>query len=159
VLEVFQKTQKPRSTKKNLGKDGLTPLKPKKAALFLQELVGHRAEIGQDRGQLKTFLDQCKQQDMLEVLLRGLLDLPTYELKTKMVSVFALVESHSLVFAMTLGDMLKRFFSLRSLISQPKLGLSEGEARDQTDLFVSEAGLLTSLCSLVNKICSPSTSS
>ena len=50
------------------------------------------------------------------MLLRGLLDLPTYHIKTKMLTVLAMVDDHSLVFAITLADTLKRIFNLREVL-------------------------------------------
>jgi len=60
---------------------------------------------------------------MLEVLLRNLLDLPTFQLKTKMIEVLALVDKHSNVFAMTFADTINRLFNLRIILTQPKLGI------------------------------------
>ena len=38
-LDVFSETKKPVSAKKASTKPGLTPMKPKKAQLFLEELL------------------------------------------------------------------------------------------------------------------------
>ena len=77
MLDVFSGTDKPKSAKKG-GKVPHTPLKAKKLALFLEELIGLKAEVEQDRGQLKTFLNRTKHAEMFEVLLRTILDLPNF---------------------------------------------------------------------------------
>ena len=54
---------------------------------------------------------------MLEAVLRTLLDLPTYEMKGKLLEVLSLPDNHSMVFSLTLADILNRVFSLRALLA------------------------------------------
>lgn len=147
VLEVFNKTEKPRSTKKTMGKPDPVSLKVKKANMFLTELINQKQEIIQDRSQLKTFLDRTSHADILEVLLRGLLDLPSYDLKSKFIEVLALVENHDMVFSITFGQTLHRLFSLQKILQRPKLGIEE------TVKVEGEAKMLANLGKLVNSLC------
>ena len=48
VLDVFIRTEKPKSTKKNMDKKAHTPMKAQSANSFLEELMRHKAEIEQD---------------------------------------------------------------------------------------------------------------
>ena len=70
-------------------------------------------------------LNKTRHPELLELLLRNFLDLSTYYVKTKMIEVLALVDCHSMVFTMTLGDTIKRLFSLREILNKPKLGLDK----------------------------------
>jgi hypothetical protein len=68
-------------------------------------------------------LDRTAHPELLEVLLRDLLDLPSYAIKGKLIEVLALAESHSLIFSITLGDTMQRLFSLPDVLNRPTLGL------------------------------------
>ena len=159
ILDVFADTKKPSSTKKSSTKAGHSPMKPKKAQLFLEELLQHQSEIVQDSSQLKTFLDKTKQQDLLEIVLRTLLDLPTYEMKGRLIEVLSLPNEHSMVFSLTLADILNRLFSLRSILApvKSKLGLADDDInpKDAASLLLArkELGMLCSLAALINKLC------
>ena len=156
ILEIFSNTEKPRSTRKS-NKTGPSPLSVKQANSFLRELIELSHEIIHDRSQLKTFLDKMTHKDVLEFLLRGLLDLPTYSLKSKMIDVLSLAESHSMTFSISLGATLQRLFSLRDVLSQPKLGLESTDlnqhSNDFANLIRGETQMLCSLGKLVNRIC------
>ena len=159
VLEIFSDTEKPRSAKKTT-KTGPTPLNAQQANQFLEELIGQKHEITQDQSQLKTFLDKTAHKEVLEFLLRGLLDFPTYGLKSKMIDILSLTESHSLTFSISLGTIVQRLFSLRSVLSQPRLGLESADIKENTNesanLIHGEMKMLCSLGKLVNQICQAS---
>lgn len=134
ILKIFQETAKPRSTRKAQSKEGHAPLKAKKAIEYLEELLQFRQEIIQDNSQLKTFLDRTAHPELLEVLLRDLLDLPSYAIKGKLIEVLALAESHSLIFSITLGDTMQRLFSLPAVLNRPTLGLhAESEQQEEAE--------------------------
>lgn len=116
VQAVFEQTDKPKSVKKPLDRKGLTPLKPSTAVLFLNELLQTRSEIEQDQSQLTTALNKTKHPELVEVMLRNVLDLPSYELKSKQIQALSLVEKHTMAFAISLADVLRRLFSLRQVL-------------------------------------------
>jgi len=120
--------------------------------MFLNDLLKHQAEIKQDNSQVKTYLNKTKYPDMLEVLLRNLLDLPHFTFKTKMIEVLALVDKHSTVFVMTFGDTINRLFNLRQVLTQPKLGLDADEQKDISKVVSEEADMLLSLGVLVSRM-------
>ena len=105
-------------------------------------------------------MDKTKHQDLLEIVLRTLLDLPTYEIKSKLIEVLSLPTDHSMVFSLTLVDILNRIFSLRSILApgRMKLGLAddnESKPKDVASLLFAreELDMLRSLAALINKLC------
>ena len=107
-ITVFNSTEKPKSVNKT--KQPLTPLKPSKAVLFLEELSAGHSEILQDPSQLATFLNKSKHQDVFEIVLRTLLDWPTNEIKSKLISLLSCVNLHNMVFSISLSDTLNRIY-------------------------------------------------
>jgi hypothetical protein len=90
------------------------------------------SEIVQDPSQLSTFLNKCEQQDVLEIMLRTLLDWPTNEMKTKLIELLAQVQKHGMIFSITLSDNLNRLYNVKGLSNQ---------------LLNSVAKLISSMCS------------
>lgn len=83
-------------------------------------------------------------------------------MKTQVVRVLAMPDKHSLVFAITLADALKRLFSLREVLQRPKLGLEASKpsepSRVAAQLLKEEAFLMIELGGLVNRLCTSSLS-
>jgi hypothetical protein len=147
---VFSSVEKPKSAKKG-GKTAHTPLKSKKLSLFLEELIGLKSEISDDRSQVKTFLNRTKYPDMCDLMLRTVLDLPTFSSKASMLSVLSLLDSYSGVFGIQLGDTLNRLLAVREVMSKPVLGLDK-EDKSKSELLAQETSMLLTLAQLVGKV-------
>lgn len=49
-------------------------------------------------------------------MLRTLLDWPTVDMKSRFLEMLTMVDNHSIIFAMTLSDMLNRLYSVKDFI-------------------------------------------
>lgn len=78
---------------------------------------------------------QEKLSSAMEVVLRSLLDLPGFAIKTKLLKVLCRMKQHSMVFGMTLADTLNRLYSLEDVIKVKnfKFGL-EAQAQQRLDV-------------------------
>lgn len=146
-MEVFTKTEKPKSAKKS-SKGTISPVKPQKAQQFLQELLKNEAEIIHDRHQLRTVLDKTKHSDLFTQAIGTLLDFPTFEIKTKLIKIFGSVSNLNLIFATNLASYLPKILALENL--NQKLGMTENEEKKKDQGFID---MMKSLGSLIQKIC------
>jgi hypothetical protein len=110
---------------------------------------------------MKTFINKTKHVSVLEGILRTLLDMPTYNIKDKLIGVMTLLDNHTMVFSMRLGNMMNKIFALRNML-EPKdtnFGMTDEtidedhSANETASLARQELSFLMSLQQLVNKIC------
>lgn len=136
-IELFVDTPKPKSTKKAADREAFTPLKLKPIQKLFASLVGMKDEIIQDGKQAATALNQSQHVGHVDHVVRLLLDLPSYRMKSLFIKSLRAISKYSLVFSMSLQEQLnKEYFALKQ----------------QPELNEDQQAFLEASSSLINKI-------
>ncbi|TNV87638.1 hypothetical protein FGO68_gene2900 [Halteria grandinella] len=113
-LEIFTETPKPKSTKKVTDREAFTPLKIKPLQKIFNSLNSMKDEISQDVKQVAIALNQSAHVGQIDHIVRLLLDLPSYKMKTEFINSLKVLNKFSIVFAMSLQEQLnKEYFTFK----------------------------------------------